>query len=575
MDTKIIRRKTAGTIEGGEQIHPVLARIYSARGVQSISDLDRNLDQLISYQSLGSIDSAVELLVDSLEKQEHIIVIGDFDSDGATSTALAVQALRLCGLHRVSYLIPNRFEFGYGLTPEIVDVAFERKPNLIITVDNGVASLAGVDRAKTLGIKVLITDHHLQGEELPKADALVNPNINGDDFPSKNLAGVGVIFYVMLALRARLRKLDWFTSCEIPEPNMAELLDLVALGTVADVVPLDKNNRILVQQGLSRIKAGRVRPGIKALLEVAGRSTAKVSSSDLAFFVGPRLNAAGRLDDMSKGVECLLASNEEDALVLAKELDRLNVERRSIEKSMRDQAREAVQSLHLDKQLPYGLCLYDETWHQGVIGIVASRIKDQIFRPVIAFAKVDEQEIKGSARSVDGVHIRDVLVEIDARNPGLILKFGGHSMAAGLSLLKENYTKFSHAFDEVIRHFLSEDQLKGKIYSDGDLHSDEINLTLAQLLNEAGPWGSGFPEPLFDNVFKVVNQRLLKEKHLKLMLEVEGLGFIDAIAFNVDTKIWPNYRCEKIHAAYKLDINEWQGRRSVQLIIDHLTPLND
>lgn len=573
MDTKIIRRQSAGSIEGGEQLHPVLARVYSARGVQSVSDLDKNLDQLVSFQLLGSIDHAVELLVDSLQKQEHIIIIGDFDSDGATSTALAVQALRLFGLHRVSYLIPNRFEFGYGLTPEIVEVAAERKPNLIITVDNGVASLAGVDKARSLGIKVLITDHHLQGEVLPNADALVNPNIKGDGFPSKNLAGVGVIFYVMLALRTRLRHLDWFKTAGIPEPNMAELLDLVALGTVADVVPLDKNNRILVQQGLSRMRAGRVRPGIKALLEVAGRHIAKVSSSDLAFFVGPRLNAAGRLDDMSRGVECLLASNDDDALALAKELDHLNVERRSIEKSMRDQAKEAVKSLHLDKKLPYGLCLYDETWHQGVIGIVASRIKDQVFRPVIAFAKVDDKEIKGSARSVDGVHIRDVLVEVDAKNPGLILKFGGHSMAAGLSLLKENYTKFTQSFDKVVRQFLSEDQLQGKIYSDGDLQSEEINLDLAQLLNEAGPWGSGFPEPLFDNVFKVVNQRLLKEKHLKLMLEIEGLGFIDAIAFNVDTKIWPNYRCEKIHAAYKLDINEWQGKRSVQLIIDYLQPI--
>jgi len=553
------------------EVHPLLGHIYSARDIRSAEELEQSLEHLLPYSSLMGIEQAVACLYAAMQQNQHILILGDFDADGATSSAVAVTALRSFGVEQVSFLVPNRFEYGYGLTPEIVDVAAQSHPQLIVTVDNGIASVEGVARAKELGIKVLITDHHLPGETLPAADAIVNPNQHGDKFSSKNLAGVGVIFYVMLALRSYLRQKEWFLQRKINEPNMAELLDLVALGTVADVVPLDRNNRILVQQGLKRIRQGRCRPGIQALLTVGKRQNARLVASDLGFAVAPRLNAAGRLEDMSLGIACLLSTQEHAAQQMAMQLDQLNHERREIEQGMQQQAVTALGKLQLTQNLPLGVCLHDATWHQGVIGIVASRIKDRLHRPVIAFASVGEGEIKGSARSVQGVHIRDVLDAIAKRQPHLISKFGGHAMAAGLSLRLEHYLAFSKAFAEEVARHISEEDLQGKVWSDGELSHEHFNLEVAELLRDAGPWGQNFPEPLFDNYFSIVQQHIVGGKHLKLVLSLLGekqLTF-DAIAFNIDVEKWPNHRAQKIHAAYRLDVNEFRGQRNLQLVIEH------
>lgn len=566
----IIRRKTKNLLDSS--IHPLLNRIYSARGINSVLNLERGVEHLIPFTQLLHIEKAVACLEQALQKQQHVMIIGDFDADGATSTALAVKALRCFGLQQVSYRVPNRFEYGYGLTPEIVAVAAQSKPDLIITVDNGISSIEGVAAANNLGMTVLITDHHLPGAELPAAAAIINPNQNGDLFPSKYLAGVGVIFYLMLALRSHLRTINWFSEKNIAEPNMAQFLDLVALGTVADVVTLDKNNRILVYQGLQRIRQGNVRVGIKALLEISGRSLATLTANDLGFAIGPRLNAAGRLDDMSFGIECLLCEDENLARDMAVQLDTLNKERQGIEENMQQQAQQILNKLKFEKNIPLGLCLFDASWHQGVIGILASRIKDQFHRPVIAFASSNATELKGSARSVQGVHIRDVLAEIAAGHPHLITKFGGHAMAAGLTLEKNNFTEFAAVFNSEISRHLAVDALQGKIHSDGELASKEFSLEIAEMLRAAGPWGQGFPEPTFDGVFRLIEQRLVGQKHLKMTLLLdENTGeFCDAIAFNIDPKIWPNHRCEKIRAAYRLDINEFRGRKTVQLIVEYL-----
>lgn len=556
-------------------LHPLLARIYSARGVTGVEQLEYILEKLLSFNDLMGIDKAVARLVTALEQQEKIMIVGDFDADGATSTTLVVSALRMMGAGQVAFIVPNRFEYGYGLSPEIVVEAAKQKPHLIITVDNGISSVEGVAKANELGIDVVVTDHHLAPQVLPDAVAIVNPNQQGDNFASKNIAGVGVIFYVMLALRSQLRELGWFAARKLAQPNMGSLLDLVALGTVADVVVLDQNNRILVRQGIERMRAGRVRPGIKALLEIGGRKLSKLKSTDLGFVVGPRLNAAGRLDDMSIGIQCLLAEDEVEAQRIARELDDLNKERRQIEDQMKQEAMAALGSIKLSGAVPCGICLYDEGWHQGVVGILASRIKDRFHRPVIAFAKVSDDEIKGSARSVTGVHIRDVLDSVATKHPGMILKFGGHAMAAGLSVVAARFDDFCQAFDEQIRAVISEDELRGKIMTDGVLDVDDFSLQVADLLIQAGPWGQGFPEPVFEGEFELIQQRLLKERHLKLVLAYGGgAKMLDAIAFNVDTKIWPNYECNKIRVVFKLDINEWQGRRNVQLLVDHLQPID-
>lgn len=588
MKKVIIRRQETTTLAPTADLHPLVKRIYENRGINNIKELDHNLTALIPYHSLQGIDEAVALLYEHIVKQKRIVIVGDFDADGATSSALAVAALKSFGIKEVSYLVPNRFEYGYGLTPEIVAVAAKWQPDLIITVDNGISSIEGVTAAHAKGIKVLVTDHHLAGAKLPAADAIVNPNQPGDSFPSKNLAGVGVIFYVMCALRRYLKEKNWFAEKNIKEPNMTAFLDLVALGTVADVVPLDQNNRILVHQGLRRIRAGHCCVGINALLEISKRSAAKLTAADLGFAIGPRLNAAGRLDDMSLGIECLLTENPEKAREYAQVLNELNQQRKSIEMDMKQQAMRELNKLELSQlnktrtKLPLGLCLYDENWHQGVIGILASRIKDQFHRPVIAFAPGDQGDengnnvmLKGSARSVNGFHIRDALDAVATKYPNLITKFGGHAMAAGLSLEKTKLSEFTQAFDKEVRNHLNENQLNAEIYSDGELNPEDFNLELAQVLQDAGPWGQHFPEPMFDGIFTIVSQRLVGSNHLKLTLKVDQAQqqqapLLDGIIFNIDTNQWPNHRCEKIKAAYKLDINEYRGIQSVQLLLSHL-----
>ncbi|NRH28842.1 single-stranded-DNA-specific exonuclease RecJ [Pseudomonas sp. MS19] len=550
---------------------PLLTRLYAARGVQSVEELDKGLARLIPYQQLKGMDAAVELLVTALQQSERILIVGDFDADGATASTVGVLGLRLLGAAHVEYLVPNRFEFGYGLTPEIVAVALNSQPQLLMTVDNGISSVEGVAAAKAAGLKVLVTDHHLPGPELPAADAIVNPNQPDCSFPSKALAGVGVMFYVLLALRARLREIGWFAQHGLAEPNLAELLDLVALGSVADVVPLDANNRILVHQGLARIRAGRARPGLRAILEVAGRHHGRITSTDLGFILGPRLNAAGRLDDMSLGIECLLCDDEALARDMAVELDQLNQNRKAIEQGMQREALAQLKDLPV-ADMPFGLCLFEADWHQGVIGILASRLKERYHRPTIAFADAGDGVLKGSARSVPGFHIRDALDAVAAKHPGLISKFGGHAMAAGLSLPSINFPAFAEAFDQEVRRQLVEDDLTGRLLSDGTLSIEEYNLELARALRNAGPWGQHFPEPLFHGIFQVVQQRLVGERHLKMVLKTEcGGQTLDAIAFNIDREQWPNPTVRWVELAYKLDVNEYKGNETVQLMVAHLS----
>ncbi|MFW0072669.1 MAG: single-stranded-DNA-specific exonuclease RecJ [Coxiella-like endosymbiont] len=575
MDKKIVRRAIPKLHDGFRHFHPVLQRIYRARDINSPDELSRDLKSLLPYSSLSNIGKAVERLVKALKEQQHVMIIGDFDADGATSTALVVSALRAFGVKNVSYLVPNRFAYGYGLTYEIVDVAASSRPELIITVDNGVSSHAGVARANQLGIDVLVTDHHLPGEILPPAHAIVNPNCEGDQFPSKYLAGVGVAFYLMLAFRAQLKKNHWFEDHGLGYPNMAKFLDFVALGTVADIVPLDKNNRILVYQGLQRIRSGQAHPGILALLEVSGRKYEKIRAIDLSFIIGPRLNAAGRLDDMSLGVACLLANNRDFALDIAYQLDDLNKKRRVIESQMKKEAFAAIDALNLNHNLPSGLCLYHKEWHQGVVGLVASRVKEHVQRPTIAFAKMNDNILKGSARSVTGLHIRNVLEAIAIKHAGLITGFGGHAMAAGLSLPASRFEEFQHVFSQEVANQLSEDDHRPKLITDGELTSDELTLDLALLIYNAGPWGEGFPEPLFDGRFKLINQRVVGQRHLKLILQVPGDDYyLDGISFNADLRQWPNFQCDYVHLAYRLDINEFQGRRKLQLFIENMNAVS-
>lgn len=550
----------------------VLKRIYAARGITDEAQLDKQLQTLLPFSSLKDIDKACIRLEQALRLQQRILIIGDFDADGATSTALAVTALRSFGAAEVDYLVPNRFEFGYGLTPAIVNVAHQWNPDLIITVDNGIASLDGVERATQLGIDVLITDHHLPGETIPSACAIINPNQAGCAFPSKSIAGVGVIFYVMLALRRHLVNAHWFTQSNIAEPNMAALLDLVALGTVADVVALDQNNRIMVNQGMLRIRQGLCRAGISALIEVSGRNHAKLREVDLGFAIAPRLNAAGRLDDMSLGIECLISTDLETARAYCQQLDELNQERKQIELEMKEQAVIALERLSLaqesKKELPIALCLHDATWHQGVIGILAGRMKDKYHRPVIAFASVSDGELKGSARSIPDLNIRDVLAAIDKDHPGLITKFGGHAMAAGLSIPLSSLEVFRNALIIEVGRHVELSHCQGELLTDGPLTANEINIDTAQVIHNAGPWGQQFAEPVFNNVFELIDQRIVGQNHLKMTLAtVDGAQQVDAIAFNIDLHAWPNHRAKYIHAAYKLDINFYQGKTKLQLIV--------
>jgi single-stranded-DNA-specific exonuclease len=561
-------------------LHPVLARIYAARGIQEMRQLEHELSALLPFTAYdplsppgdrksespcGEMKNAVEmacLLADAIEAGKRLLIIADYDSDGATACAVAMRALREFGA-TVDYLVPNRFEYGYGLTPEIVRLAEARKPDILITVDNGISSVAGVDEARKLGIEVLITDHHLPGEELPDAACIVNPNQPGCSFPSKNLAGVGVIFYVMLALRAELRQRGAFNAK--PEPNLARLLDLVALGTVADVVKLDDNNRILVHQGLKRIRAGRASAGIAALLQVAGRKPERASTYDLGFAAGPRLNAAGRLDDMALGIECLLTDNPDQALKLAQQLDALNRERRTIEADMLESAEAITQDLNLDSQDCFSLCLHDPDWHQGVIGILASRLKEKFHRPVIAFAEGHEGELKGSGRSIPGLHLRDAIDLVSKREPELIKKFGGHAMAAGLTIDSVHFPRFREYFEAVCSELLTPALLTQVIETDGVLQASETSLELAQLMRTE-VWGQAFPDPSFQGKFEVAQQRVVGEKHLKLRLTQDGRNFEAMLFFHADPLP------ARVQAVYRLDVNEYNGNTSLQLLLSHWEP---
>ena len=555
-------------------MHPLLQRVYRQRGLTGEQELDLALANLIPPHELLGMATAVDLLVAALDHQRRVLIVSDFDADGATSCALAVSALQDFGFRHVDYIVPNRFDFGYGLTPKIVDeLAKGKEPDLIITVDNGISSVAGVQAAKQIGSQVLITDHHLAPETLPEADAIVNPNQQGCSFKSKAIAGVGVIFYVMLALRGRLRELGRFES-GLSEPNMAALLDLIALGTIADVVPLDYNNRILVAEGLRRIRAGKARPGIQALLQVAGKKTAALTASDLAFGVGPRLNAAGRLDDMTTGIECLLSEHADTAYQLALQLDSMNQDRKQIEADMRQQAFESLAEFEFNESdLPNSFCLFDQRWHQGVVGILASRIKEKYHRPVIAFAAVEGgEELKGSARSIGGFHIRDALDAVATKNPGLITKFGGHAMAAGLSLAPDKLTAFQSAFEAEARLRLSRSQLQAVIESDGEVAANHLTLETAQLIQAAGPWGQAFPEPQFDGRFLLREQRRLGGKHLKMVLspESEPGKIVDAIAFNVPEESWPDSHATRIELVFRLAVNDFRDSLNLQLMVEKI-----
>ncbi|EAV4473402.1 single-stranded-DNA-specific exonuclease RecJ [Salmonella enterica] len=569
------RREADETAELPADLPPLLRRLYASRGVRSARELERSVKGMLPWQQLSGIDNAVEILYNAFREGTRIIVVGDFDADGATSTALSVLGMRALGCDNISYLVPNRFEDGYGLSPEVVDQAKARGAQLIVTVDNGISSHAGVAHAKTLGIPVIVTDHHLPGDTLPDAEAIINPNLRDCEFPSKSLAGVGVAFYLMLALRTFLRDKGWFDERNIAPPNLAELLDLVALGTVADVVPLDANNRILTWQGLSRIRAGKCRPGIKALLEISNRDPQQLAASDLGFALGPRLNAAGRLDDMSVGVALLLCDNLGEARVLASELDALNQTRKEIEQGMQAEALILCEKLERSSEtLPGGLAMYHPEWHQGVVGILASRIKERFHRPVIAFAPAGDGTLKGSGRSIQGLHMRDALERLDTLYPDLMIKFGGHAMAAGLSLEEHKFEQFQQRFGELVTEWLDPALLQGEVISDGPLSAAEMSMEVAQLLRDAGPWGQMFPEPLFDGRFRLLQQRLVGERHLKVMVEPVGGGpLLDGIAFNIDTTGWPDNGVREVELAYKLDINEFRGNRSLQIIIDDIWPL--
>ncbi|AVJ10734.1 single-stranded-DNA-specific exonuclease RecJ [Haemophilus influenzae] len=557
--------------------HPLLDRLYRARHIKNTKELDRTLKSMLNPNQLYGIDQAVNLLVEAYQQQQKIVIVGDFDADGATSTALSVLALRQLGFSDVDYLVPNRFEQGYGLSIPVAEMALEKGVQLLMTVDNGVSSFEGIAFLKEKGIRVLVTDHHLPPETLPPADAIVNPNLSQCHFPSKSLAGVGVAFYLMLAVRAKFRELGIFTA--ETQPNFTDLLDLVALGTVADVVPLDQNNRILAYQGLMRIRARRCRPGIIALAEVANRNVEQFTSSDLGFCIGPRLNAAGRLDNMSIGVELLLANEMSKARELALDLDELNQTRKEIEAGMKLEAIKICQNLTaLFKELPYGITLYQPDWHQGVLGIVSSRVKDQYHRPVIAFTQDGEGILKGSARSIEGLHMRDVLERIHSQHPNIILKFGGHAMAAGLSIREEYFADFQHLFNQTIADWLDEEHLQGIIWTDGELNSNEFNLETAELIKSVGTWGQGFPEPCFDGEFKILDQRAIgqNKNHLKMLLEPKQGGvLLDAIAFNINTRLYPDLSIKQARLAYKLDINEFRGNRSLQLLVDYIEPIDE
>ena len=566
--TRLLARKVSQRTQWQleqQGLHPLLARIYAARGIQTRSELDYDLKSLLPPALLTNTAQAAVLLADAIEAEAKILIVADYDCDGATACAVGIRALRAMAGHSgatIDYLVPNRFTYGYGLSPEIVDLAATMNPDLIVTVDNGIASIEGVARAGELGIATLITDHHLPAETLPAADCIVNPNQPGCAFPSKCIAGVGVMFYVMLALRAELRDRGWFND-ERKEPNLGALLDLVALGTVADVVKLDRNNRILVSQGLKRMREGKLTPGIAAIFRAAGRNPAQASSVDMGFMIGPRLNAAGRLSDMSIGIECLITEDPARAMNIAQQLDALNRERREIEAGMQEQALIHLETLQTSDGA--GVALFDAEWHQGVVGILASRIKEKLHRPVFAFARGENNEIKGSGRSIPGLHLRDALDLISKRAPGLLLRFGGHAMAAGVTMMEADFPKFRELFAQIAGELLSPADLTRTLETDGGLESGYCSINIARLL-EAEVWGQGFPAPVFEDEFVVESQRILKEKHLKLRLR-KGEHRLDAIQFNFSEAPGNTMR-----AAYRLAINDYNGVQTPQLMIEHIDP---
>lgn len=573
MTKKISRRPLRANIDLPDTIHPILKRVFAARNIQSQDDLDYSLAGLCPFDNLSGIQAAVGLLQEALAERAKILIVADFDADGATSCALAIRALSMMGGEHIVYVVPNRFEYGYGLSPELVDVALEYDPQLLITVDNGISSVDGVAYARANGVKVIVTDHHLPGAVLPDADAIVNPQLTGDRFPSKHLAGVGVIFYVLLALRANLKASGWFEDKGIACPNLARLLDLVALGTVADVAPLDKNNRIMVAHGLKLIRQGKTVPGILALLRQARRSVANLSAADLGFSVAPRLNAAGRLTDMSLGIECLLTDDTAAAAEMATRLDDLNRQRRRIQDEMQAEAIIELEGYinSAKSGAPDGICLYKPDWHQGVIGILAAKVKEQFNRPVVAFAREREGVIKGSARSINGLHIRDLLEETARRNPGLILTFGGHAMAAGLTINEACFERFSGCFNEVLKSFISTDLLRDACLTDGEIPARDLCYELAEAIQAAGPWGQAFPEPLFEGHFKILGRRVVGNGHLRLRLQADD-RVVDAIAFNTTDEGWPADP-HSIHSVYRLSVNDYYQDKRLQLCIEYLGPV--
>ncbi len=570
-ERRIVRRPVAAATDLGG-LHPVLARIYAGRGVRSAAEVDYSLARLLPCDGLQGIEKAVALLVQAIEQRARILIVADFDADGATACAVAVRGLSSLGAADVRFLVPNRFEYGYGLTPEIVAVAARQRPDLLVTVDNGITSLDGVAAARAAGMRVLITDHHLPGPELPEADAIVDPNLPGDGFPSKHLCGVGVMFYLLLALRAELRSRGSFKLR--PDPRLADLLDLVALGTVADVVPLDHNNRILVHQGLARIRAGRGCPGVQALLTVAGRRRARLAASDLGFALGPRLNAAGRLADMSFGIACLLCDDPGRALEMAGRLDGMNRERRGIEARMQAEALAHLDTLSCAAlEDTTTLCVFREDWHPGVVGILAARLRDRFYRPVIAFAPGLGDEIRGSARSVPGLHIRDVLAAVATGYPGLVTRFGGHATAAGVCVRRGGLDAFRAAFENATSRMLAPERLTGVLYTDGALEPALLTLEIAEALWRAGPWGQGFGEPLFDGEFEVLAARPVGERHIRLRVRPrEAGGSVEAVAFNADGAAWAAAEGDRLRLAYRLEVNDYAGFKAPQLVVEHAEP---
>ena len=573
LNKKIINRDVPDGINLPDSIHPVLKRIYASRNIKSSEDLDYSLGSLIPYEELGGINDAVILLQEMMTQKKRILIVADFDADGATSCALAIRGLTAMGAEDVIYVVPNRFEHGYGLSPKIVDVALDHDPDLIVTVDNGISSISGVEHAKKNGIKVLITDHHLPGDKLPSADVIINPQLKDNKFPSKNLAGVGVVFYILLALRAKLKAENWFDKKNIKYPNLANLLDLVALGTISDLVPLDKNNRTMVAHGLKLMRKNKSKVGILAILNQSGRQLSTLTSGDLSFAIAPRLNAAGRLTDMSLGIECLLTDDKENATEMAKKLNQLNIERRQIQDNMEEQAFTEFEKYLQDtsKKIPHGICIYNQNWHQGVVGILAAKIKEKFNRPVIVFAQECQGILKGSARSITELHIKDVFDEIARLYPELILTFGGHAMAAGLTIEESQFDRFSDVFNKVVNRYISSDSLEDQCLTDGELSGDDFSLPLALAIQNAGPWGQSFPEPIFVGQFKILDKRIVGESHLKLKLQSRNNNTLDAIAFNMTDDDWPS-KLEQITSTYRLGINHYRGHSQVQLFIEHIEP---